>query len=318
MPPRNGAKKGGKTQAPEPLPRPAAAGPNLGLVCITAGPDVRYRTVTRTRFLSLSPAEREAKLDELYRNNVQTLFKAVDYCHANGIRLYRCTSGLFPQVDDPTGKKVLNDLAPAMARFGAYAAEHDVRVVLHPDQYVVLNSDSPAVRAQSLAIMRDHALAFDLLGLPRSAWSCMILHGGKGGRADALVEVIASLPEPIRNRLVLENDESAYGAEAILDVCRRAGVPMVFDAHHHAVNSKLDSYEHDSVRRLTEQAAATWPDPAWQLVHISNGLESFADPRHSDTLTTFPTAFLAVPWVEVEAKAKELAIGLLRRQLRQP
>lgn len=293
-----------------------AGAPHLGLVCITAGPDVRYRTITRTRFLSLSPADREAKLGELYRSNVQTLFKAVDYCHANGIRLYRCTSGLFPQVDDPAGKKVLEGLRGSMAGFGGYAAERGVRVVLHPDQYVVLNSDSPAVRAQSLAIMNDHALAFDMLGLPRSPWSCMILHGGKGGRADALVEVIAALPEAVRGRLVLENDESAYGAADILDVCRRAGVPMVFDAHHHAVREELDAYEHDSVRAFTGLARSTWPDPAWQLVHISNGLASFADPRHSDMLTAFPSAFLDVPWVEVEAKGKELAIAQLRRQLR--
>ena len=35
----------------------------------------------------MSEAEREAKLDDLYRANLQTLFKAIDYCHANGIRL---------------------------------------------------------------------------------------------------------------------------------------------------------------------------------------------------------------------------------------
>ena len=313
MPARNAVTK---PKQPAPPPPPATCNVNLGLVCITAGPEVRYRTVTRTRFLSLSPADREAKLDELYRHNVQTLFNAVDYCHANGIRLYRCTSGLFPQVDDPIGKKVLSSLRDAMAGFGAYAGQRGVRVLLHPDQYVVLNSDSPAVRAQSLAIMNDHALAFDMLNLPRSPWSCMILHGGKGDRSDVLVDVIATLPQAIRSRLVLENDESAYGAAAILDVCRRAGVPMVFDAHHHAVREKLDSYEHESVRHFTEQARSTWPDPAWQLVHISNGLESFGDPRHSDMLTVFPTAFLDVPWVEVEAKAKERAIDQLRRDLR--
>lgn len=299
-------------------PAGSVARPHLGLVCITIGPEVRYRTITRTRFLSLPEPQRRAKLDELYRSNLQTLFNAVDYCHANGIRLYRCTSGLFPQIDDPSGKRVLATLRDAMSSFGALAERKDVRVLLHPDQYVVLNSDSPAVRAQSLAIMLDHALVFDLLGLPQSAWSCMILHGGKGGRADALVDVIRTLPDSIRRRLVLENDESAYGAEAILDVCRRAGVAMVFDAHHHAVREKLDSYEHESVCEFTRRAGETWPDPAWQIVHVSNGLGSFGDPRHSDEIVTFPSAFRAVPWVEVEAKGKERAVDQLRRQLLRP
>ena len=295
--------------------RPAAPLPNLGLVCITAGEDVRYRTVTRTRFLALSEAEREAKLDDLYRANLQTLFKAIDYCHANGIRLYRCTSGLFPQIDHAAGKKVLSRLAGAMSGFAAHAERKGVRVVLHPDQYVVLNSESEAVRRNSLQIMEDHARLWDMLGLPRSPWACMILHGGKGGRADALVEIISTLPEGIRNRLVLENDECTYDAAAILDVCRRAGVPMVFDAHHHAVREKLDTYEHPGVGAFTAAARETWPDPAWQVVHISNGAEAFADPRHSDLVASFPSAFRDVPWVEVEAKKKELAIDRLKRQL---
>jgi len=296
--------------------RLTGASPRLGLVCITIGPEVRYRTITRTRFLAMSEADREAKLDELYRANVQTLTTAIDYCHARGITLYRATSGLFPQVDHPAGKKVLQSLQDAMAGFGRYAEEKGVRVVLHPDQYVVLNSESSTVQAQSLAIMDDHALAFDMLGLPRSPWACMILHGGKGGRSDALVDIIARLPEPVRSRLVLENDEYTYGAADILEICRRAKVPMVFDAHHHAVKESLDSYEDPSIRHFTEQARHTWPDPAWQMVHISNGSGAFADPRHSELITVFPSAFLGVPYVEVEAKAKEQAIDVLERALR--
>jgi UV DNA damage endonuclease len=88
---------------------------------------------------------------------------------------------------------------------------------------------------------------------------------------------------------------------------------MVFDAHHHVIREKLDTYEHDSVRFFTEQAKATWPDPAWQVVHISNGHASFADPKHSELITVIPSAFHDVPWIEVEAKSKELAIRGMRR-----
>jgi UV DNA damage endonuclease len=307
------------TPAPAPARERRGGGPQLGLVCITAGDDVRYRTITRTRFLALDPAGQRSALDALYRDNLRTLFRAVDYCHARDIRLYRVTSGLFPQVDHPVGRGAVESLAGDMAGFGAYARERDVRVVIHPDQYVVLNSESPAVAAQSVAIMADHARAFDLLGLPRSTWSLMLLHGGKGGRPDALVDAIGRLPENVRSRLALENDESCYSAAQILDVCRRANVPMVFDAHHHAVRERLDSYDHESVAAFTRAARETWaPHPEWQVVHVSNGATSFRDPRHSDTITRFPGAFADVPWVEVEAKQKEIAIGRLRMSLGRP
>lgn len=295
------------------------AGPNLGLVCITKGEDVRYRTITRTRFLSFDEAGQRAALDALCRDNLQTLFKAVDYCHARDIRLYRVTSGLFPQIDHPVGHATVESLADEMKCFGAYARERGVRVVIHPDQYVVLNSESPAVVSQSVAIMEDHAWVFDLLGLPRSAWSFMLLHGGKGGRPDELVETIGRLPDNIRSRLALENDESCYSAAQILEISRRTAVPMVFDAHHHAIRERLDSYEHESVHAFTQAARATWePHPDWQVAHISNGDASFLDPRHSDTIKRFPAAFTDVPWVEVEAKHKEIAIGRLRSALARP
>jgi UV DNA damage endonuclease len=147
----------------------------------------------------------------------------------------------------------------------------------------------------------------------------MLVHGGKGGRADVLVDTISRLPESIRSRLCLENDESCYSASRILDVCRRSGLPMVFDAHHHVIREKLKSYEHPSVRETTLAARETWnPNRGWQIVHISNGATSFGDPRHSGVITRFPRAFLEVNWVEVEAKHKEEAITPLRRKLERP
>ena len=142
----------------------------------------------------------------------------------------------------------------------------------------------------------------------------MTIHGGKGNRADQMVGVIKELPEGVRNRIVLENDEYAYGSEEILDVCRRAGVPMIFDAHHHVVHDKLDSFEHPSVAETFWAARETWADPANQMVHISNGRTHFNDRAHSDLIHTMPEVFRHAPWIEVEAKHKEIAIAKLQEE----
>jgi UV DNA damage repair endonuclease len=63
--------------------------PELGLVCITVSKDVRYRTVTRTRLLEQSDAGQRKVLDDIYRDNLQTLARALQYCKREGIRLYR-------------------------------------------------------------------------------------------------------------------------------------------------------------------------------------------------------------------------------------
>jgi UV DNA damage repair endonuclease len=41
-----------------------------------------------------------------------------------------------------------------------------VRLVLHPDQFVVLSSDRPEVIENSIKILRSYAQIFDWLGLP--------------------------------------------------------------------------------------------------------------------------------------------------------
>jgi UV DNA damage endonuclease len=61
-------------------------------------------------------------------------------------------------------------------------------------------------------------------------------------------------------------------------------------------------------------ARATWPHTAWQLVHISNGRNTFADRRHADLITTMPAAYRTVPWIEIEAKLKEVAISKLQQE----
>jgi len=286
--------------------------PHLGLVCITTSKDIRYRTVTRKRLLEHSLDAQRKLLEDLYRDNIQTFDNAMRYCEAEGIGLYRLPSSIFPFADEDIGREVLAPFAATLARSGRRATERGIRLVMHPDQFVVLSSDSDGVVANSIKILQMHADIMDLLEQPRSGWALLEVHGGKGNRADALVERIAQLPEGIRCRLGLENDEYAYGAEEIYEICMRAGVPMVFDAHHHIVHDKLDSYEHPSVGEMVRKARETWLNPAHQLVHISNGREGFNDRQHSDLIEVMPSSYLSAPYIEIEAKLKEEAIRGLR------
>jgi UV DNA damage endonuclease len=285
--------------------------PRLGLVCITQSDEVRYKTVTRKRLLQFPADEQKRMLRDLYAANLARLNGALDFCTARGLSLYRMTSGLFPFADDEAGSDVLEEFAGELKRAGARAVELGIRLVLHPDQFVVLSSDSPQTVANSVKILEAHARVMDMLGQPRSPWALIEIHGGKGGRSDRLVEQTARLPEAVRTRVAFENDEYIYSAAEILEVCRRASVPMVFDAHHHVVHEGLDSYDHPSVAEMVEAARTTWPRPEWQLAHISNGRTSFCDRHHSDLISTMPAAYRRVPWIEVEAKHKELAIERL-------
>ncbi len=295
-------------------PLPPANAPKLGLVCITQSDAVRFRTVTRTRLLSFPPEEQAAILREIYGDNIARLTRAVDFCLECGIRLYRMSSALFPSADTPEGAAVLAEFDAALWAIGTVAREGDLRIIAHPEQFIVLNSDTPAIIENSLRNLEYHAGVLDRLSLPRSNWAAMIIHGGKSGRSERLIETIAALPLSVKSRLVLENDEHAYSATDILTVCHAAKVPMVFDAHHHICREKLDSYDHPSVTEMFFAARATWQHPEEQIVHISNGREHFNDTRHSEYITQMPSIYALAPYIEVEAKAKEAAIAALQTQ----
>ncbi|MFD2607839.1 UV DNA damage repair endonuclease UvsE [Deinococcus taklimakanensis] len=289
-------------------------GPAYGLVCLTVGPELRFRTVTLSRYRLLTPAERETRLRALYAENIRILHSAAGYCAARGIRLYRMSSSLFPMLDlegDDTGSAVLADLSAELRAAGEAFADAGIRVLMHPEQFIVLNSDRPEVRASSLRAMQGHARVMDGLGFTRSAWNLLLLHGGKGGRAAELRALIPDLPDAVRLRLGLENDERAYGPQDLLPVCGATGTPFVFDAHHHVVREGLPDQEHPSVREWVLRARATWTPPEWQVVHLSNGIEGPQDRRHSHLITQLPSAYADVPWIEVEAKGKEEAVAAL-------
>ncbi|MBW4622920.1 MAG: UV DNA damage repair endonuclease UvsE [Cyanosarcina radialis HA8281-LM2] len=288
--------------------------PQLGLVCITASKEVRYRTITRKRLLQLAPTEQEQVLQKLYKDNLQTLNNALDFCDRHHIQLYRLTSALFPFADSEEGEGILPQLSAEMKTIGDRAKSLKIRIVIHPDQFVVISSDTPTVIENSIKILQTQAQILEMLGLDRSPWNTIEIHGGKSNRAERLVEQIRNLPEPIRCRLALENDEYAYSATEILEVCQAAGVPMVFDAHHHVIHEGLDSYEHPSVAEMLAAARTTWPVAEWQLVHISNGRKAFGDPNHSDLISTMPSSYTNAPWIEIEAKFKEQAIKKIHQE----
>ncbi|MFC6592487.1 UV DNA damage repair endonuclease UvsE [Deinococcus lacus] len=307
------------------MPSPAPLAPHYGLVCMTHGPEIRFRTVTRTRYLALGEAERQSKLRDIYSANLERLEAAAQFCAAHGIRLFRLSSSLFPMLDlrgshgeaDEVAASVFAELAPRLRATGEAFGAAGIRTLMHPEQFIVLNSERPEVRRSSLHALATHAHVMDALGLERSAWNLLLLHGGKGGRGAELRALIPDLPDSIRLRLALENDERAFGPAELLPICEATGTPFVFDAHHHVVRERLGSYEDPSVAEWTARARATWQPPEWQLVHLSNGIDGPSDRRHSFLITEVPSSYAGVQWIEVEAKGKEEAVLALMGRGRQ-
>lgn len=238
----------------------------------------------------------------------------------HGIGAFRVNSQILPVKTHPAvGYDVLglpggDAIVERFRECGAFARDRGLRLSFHPDQFVVLNSPNPTTLGSSLAELDYQAEVAEWIGA-----DTINIHGGGayGDKASALQrlrESIGRLPDRVRSRLTLENDDKVYTPSDLLPVCADTGVPLVYDVHHHrCLPDDL------GIAEATEKARSTWRTEP--LFHISSPLEGWEGPRperHHDFIdvSDFPAEWLGWPLtVEVEAKAKELAIAKLRSDL---
>ncbi len=181
---------------------------------------------------------------------------------------------------------------------------------------MLLDSPSKDITDRSIEELAYQAGLADLVGA-----DVLNIHGGgaygePAVALDRLRRRIERLPDAIRQRLTLENDDRVFRPADLLPVRRATGVPMVYDVHHHRVLP-----DGLSVEEATRAALATWRrEPLFHVSSPINGWKGKDANRHHDflSLTDVPVCWLSLRrnlTVEVEAKAKEVAVLRLRRAL---
>ncbi len=189
-----------------------------------------------------------------------------------------------------------------------------MRTVFHPDQYVVLNSPREEVVEKSLAELEYHAEVCEWIGADAINIHAGGAYGDKATALDQFARNVDRLSAAARSRLTVENDDKVYTPTDLLPLCRSIATPLVYDVHHHRCLS-----DGMTVEEASEMALETWNREP--LFHLSSPLEGWdgAKPaRHHDYIDPgdLPACWQSrTMTVEVEAKAKELAVLQLKREL---
>ena len=106
---------------------------------------------------------------------------------------------------------------------------------MHPTHYVQMSSPDELTAANARTELSAAAAIFDRMGLDHDA--VIVVHvGGVYGDpqsgCERFVRNYERLPQPVRARLVLENDDHKYSFEDCLWIHERTGVPLVLDVLH--------------------------------------------------------------------------------------
>jgi len=259
----------------------------------------------------------EARIGRLRRitgENLKNLARLLYYNAANGVHLFRITSKLVPLATHPlaAGWDYIADLQDEFAKTGSIARENKMRISSHPDHFTLINSPRQEVIEASLRDLDYHEKVFQAMGLDNAE---MVMHvGGMYGSREQSVKRFAEnfrkLPDGIRKRLLLENDDKIYGAAEVLGICEELSIPMVLDVHHHMCCNKGEDLG-DIMQRVYNTWGERLPKLHFSSPRSEKNCRAHADDIDFDSLYRFlKTAreFDRDIDIMVEAKNKDRAL----------
>lgn len=285
--------------------------------------------------------------DPHLRVSIDYLREIFTYLDKTDIRMYRMSSDIAPYVthpDLPQFHRQIDEAQDELRDLGQTAKRLNMRLSMHPSQFIILNSPDPKLVEKSVSDLLAGAQILD--AMEQGPEAVLVIHvGGTYGDhtsgCDRWVQTYATLPEPVRRRLVLENDDLRYSAADVLEIHDRTGVPLIFDFQHFCCNNPEGMNLADTVARFL----ASWPPSVRPKIHYSSPNTSMREVQQRDRKTgKLKTALVPPIWtghadfvnpfefatfmrmvdnqgtgrafdVMLEAKSKDLALLRLRRDL---
>jgi UV DNA damage endonuclease len=194
---------------------------------------------------------------EKARDNLFCLLEILKFNVKKGFKFFRIGSSLVPFASHPVCRiKWWKVLKSEFEQVAGFARNNAIRLSMHPDQFVVINSQKADVIKRSVAELIYHARVLDHLEAGPSARIQIHVGGAYGNKPKAIEKFLTEfkrLPKPVKDRLAIENDDKIFSLSDCIFINRQCGVPVIFDVFHHACHSNGED-----VRFALDEAARTW------------------------------------------------------------
>ena len=228
------------------------------------------KTITYTRWSGLPASEQRTRLLDLTKQNIETTKRILYYNIAKEIKIYRFSSSIVPLATHPDVKwDYITPFKEDWAEIGKLVKDHRLRVSFHPNAFTLFTSPNQDVTEKAIEDMQYHYRLLEAMGMPDGSLINIHVGGSYGDKKAAIsrfYQNIKKLPEPIKERMTLENDDKTYTAEETLQVCEREKIPLLFDYHHHIANPSSEE-----LKTLLPRILETWKERGWKpKIHISS------------------------------------------------
>ena len=284
---------------------------NLGYACINMGLADQGITTNKGMIRKTFMEKGIVYASQLALQNVTALYEILKWNVANGIKVFRITSELFPWASEYK-LEAMPDF-PAIRAMLEACGQLPIRVSTHPGAFNKLAGTGPTL-ANTIKDLEIHSQLFDLMGLEPSHWNKINIHiGGAYGDKEETIKRFAQhfrlLSPNLQKRLTVENDDKQglYTVAELKPLHEMIGIPIVFDYFHHRLHS---GYQSEEEAFLT--AYETW-GPVRPVFHYSSSRREKEDPTakreaHADYIYEEINTYGKEVDTMLEAKMKEQAV----------
>lgn len=248
---------------------------NLGYACINTTINCTSNKTFRLKSYS------EERLKETIELNLECLEKIIEWNNENEIKFFRIGSGLIPFASHEICKFNWQEFyKEKFKKIGEKIKKYSIRVSMHPDQFVVINSPNEKIVEKSIKEIEYHCDVLDLIGIKGEGKITLHVGGMYGNKEEAIERFISNynkLSKRVKERIVVENDDKMYTIDDCLYINERCGIPVVFDWFHHKCNP---------VKKLNyERIIKTWKKKDGNpIFHYSEQLKEGRKGSHSHTI----------------------------------
>jgi UV DNA damage endonuclease len=225
----------------------------IGYPCINRGIGCTANSTFRLASYSVE------RLIQKVKNNLDCLFKILQHNVQNGFYFFRISSDLVPFASHPVCTfDWAGHFRGQFRKVGDFIREHNIRISMHPDQFVVINSPKDDVVERSVWELEYHCTVLDRMALDSTAKIQIHVGGVYGDKRSAtnrFIERYSFLSKSLKSRLVIENDDRSYRLQDCLSVHEKIGIPILFDTFHHQC---LNNGE--TLRQGLQLSGSTWKE----------------------------------------------------------
>jgi UV DNA damage endonuclease len=254
----------------------------IGYPCINRTIDCNAKSTFRLESYS------ETRLKDSIKNNLECLRRILQFNLEHRIFFFRISSDTVPFASHPINRfNWQKHFQEEFEDIGDFIIKNRMRISMHPDQFILINSLREEIFERSKNELKYHAEILDLMKLDFSAKIQIHVGGAYGDKKKSMERFVTrfnELDDSIIRRLVIENDDRLYDLNDCLKINAQIQIPILFDVFHHKLNNSATQTQEECF----QLAVKTWNEErdGIPMVDYSSQKTNGSPRQHSETIDT--------------------------------